>query len=935
MAIWMDLTNSLVTWNGGVVGIIRAELEIAKNLHALDKNIRFSVCTENGFREVKPEELDWLWNTDSVGDAYIKHFQRNNYFAKDNSSNLRSEYPALDNAYRFSDSRLERLKEATKLAISTVPSPCNKMLFYPSKLIYKSIKYIKTIKNARSIKLETNKKQKFNHPYKSNDIVFSCGWINSNKENFFKKIKQETKNFKIIYIIYDIIIIKEELKHFYKVANDVFEKYIYWVSSNCDMVIYGGKTAQLDTEIFLKSKHWRIPYGDYVKFGDSVFENENVDIGDSVLNKYNIKGKYIIAVGSIEPRKNYKTLYRAYCMMVDKYEINKIPTLVIVGKNLSENDLINKIELTPKVSSKIKLIQPKDFELDILYKNSAFVLLPSLYEGWSLTLPEGLNYKKLCLCSDVAPLREIADGIAEFISPLDAKQWAEAILKFSNDENLVNEYVDKVKRLWRSNSWSDTAKRIYTLLHKSNTLINEKQNILYYDITLLRQSAFSNARVSGILRTELLLLRYISRIYSNIKYFALTQNGYQEYDRLDMYDLLSERPIDESFENIKANIIQKEQNKSNKNIDLYKLKNKYANIFWLICSILPFNIQTKLMKNVKNKYKENINNINYDVPFTKNNIVISVGTGYDLNLYFSLINSHEQKKFKFVQLIYDYTPILVPQTHREATISYYLPFLKYSNMLSDVLFFGGRTAMIDGINYQISNNQKVRPSHVVKFGSNIVGKTVSKEEVKKVLEAYDLTGDFILTVGSVEARKNQEILYDAYINLIDQGEKNLPKLVICGYPGWKTGDFVSRLNSDERMKKFIIMHSFSDVELDILYRSCLFTVLPSLYEGWSLTLPESLNYGKFCIASDVAPLKEIGSNFIDYADPYDVSEWANKILFYAFHKDILSIKEENIKQKWHAISWEECAENVVKALVQLSDNGPESFHEGDEFINEK
>ena len=32
MAIWMDLTNSLVTWNGGVVGIIRAELEIAKNL---------------------------------------------------------------------------------------------------------------------------------------------------------------------------------------------------------------------------------------------------------------------------------------------------------------------------------------------------------------------------------------------------------------------------------------------------------------------------------------------------------------------------------------------------------------------------------------------------------------------------------------------------------------------------------------------------------------------------------------------------------------------------------------------------------------------------------------------------------------------------------------------------------------------------------------
>ena len=33
MAIWMDMTNSMHVWQGGVVGIVRAELEIAKNMH--------------------------------------------------------------------------------------------------------------------------------------------------------------------------------------------------------------------------------------------------------------------------------------------------------------------------------------------------------------------------------------------------------------------------------------------------------------------------------------------------------------------------------------------------------------------------------------------------------------------------------------------------------------------------------------------------------------------------------------------------------------------------------------------------------------------------------------------------------------------------------------------------------------------------------------
>ena len=90
--------------------------------------------------------------------------------------------------------------------------------------------------------------------------------------------------------------------------------------------------------------------------------------------------------------------------------------------------------------------------------------------------------------------------------------------------------------------------------------------------------------------------------------------------------------------------------------------------------------------------------------------------------------------------------------------------------------------------------------------------------------------------------------------------------------------------------------------------------MPSVYEGWSLTLPESLNYGKFCLASNTPSLVETGEDIIDYANPYDPIEWAEKIKYYCTNKTALKAKEKAIKKKWHNTTWAECAENLNKIL---------------------
>ena len=121
MAIWMDMTNSMHVWQGGVVGIVRAELEIAKNMHRADPDVRFCKFDGSGIVELPAGSLPWLWESDSVGDAYLTAMGRSQESGPAREDDLRERYPGLDNAYRFSSSRLLRLEWGLLLYCNTLP----------------------------------------------------------------------------------------------------------------------------------------------------------------------------------------------------------------------------------------------------------------------------------------------------------------------------------------------------------------------------------------------------------------------------------------------------------------------------------------------------------------------------------------------------------------------------------------------------------------------------------------------------------------------------------------------------------------------------------------------------------------------------------------------------------------------------------------------
>ncbi|GIX41933.1 MAG: mannosyltransferase [Leptospiraceae bacterium] len=167
---------------------------------------------------------------------------------------------------------------------------------------------------------------------------------------------------------------------------------------------------------------------------------------------------YILAVSTIEPRKNYSTLLEAYY----KYYLSETQDpyyLVIVGRRGWESKKFYKRleELQEKIGTIIILDGIHDDQLYTLYENAAFFCMPSLYEGFGIPVLEALCFQKNVLISDIPCFHEIAEGYGTFLSPTDVEQWAIEIEK--HVELHRKNQLPKIKFPYEQWSWKNIANR--------------------------------------------------------------------------------------------------------------------------------------------------------------------------------------------------------------------------------------------------------------------------------------------------------------------------------------------------------------------------------------------------------------------------------------------------------------------------------------------
>ena len=174
---------------------------------------------------------------------------------------------------------------------------------------------------------------------------------------------------------------------------------------------------------------------------------------------------------------------------------------------------------------------------------------------------------------------------------------------------------------------------------------------------------------------------------------------------------------------------------------------------------------------------------------------------------------------------------------------------------------------------------------------------------------------FALATGAIHARKNYGLLYEVWLQLrLNMGD-SCPHLVIVGGISWNGEDTARSMTEDSRVNSLIhILTDVDDATLDWLYKACLFTVYPSLYEGWGLPVGESLSYGKVCIASNTSSVPEIAPELTDLLDPTNRQVWVARIQHYATSAAPRLARESEIRARYNPIDWCDTAQDLIKAL---------------------
>ncbi len=148
----------------------------------------------------------------------------------------------------------------------------------------------------------------------------------------------------------------------------------------------------------------------------------------------------------------------------------------------------------------------------------------------------------------------------------------------------------------------------------------------------------------------------------------------------------------------------------------------------------------------------------------------------------------------------------------------------------------------------------------------------SAEELARVRTRYRLPGRFLLTVGTIEPRKNLSRLLTAFEMVARQGLVDV--WVIVGRLGWLYDDFFARLEASSWREKVLLPGFVPDEDLPAVNAAATAVALPSLYEGFGLPVLEAMACGSPVVCSETSSLPELGGDAARYFDPTDVQAMA-------------------------------------------------------------
>ena len=188
---------------------------------------------------------------------------------------------------------------------------------------------------------------------------------------------------------------------------------------------------------------------------------------------YGGQEKFILFVGTIQPRKNIETLIDAFSKFI---QINKDFKLIIVGKKgWLYKDIFEKVKKMDLEKKVIFTDHVSDPELIWFYKNAFCLVLPSFYEGFGIPVLEAMNFDCPVIASFSSSLPEIGGDASLYFDPKNPDDLLEKLNSLKQNQELRKELITKGRQRIKDFSWEKCAEETLEVILK--TVFEQRQSL--------------------------------------------------------------------------------------------------------------------------------------------------------------------------------------------------------------------------------------------------------------------------------------------------------------------------------------------------------------------------------------------------------------------------------------------------------------------------
>jgi len=264
----------------------------------------------------------------------------------------------------------------------------------------------------------------------------------------------------VVVTIHDLSFIR--FPHLFRPANRLYLTVLTRLSARrARRVIAVSAHAAAETAQLLGVPPGRV---DVVYHGvDPVFRPLPPDEVASFRQHRGLPARFVLCVGTLEPRKNQTRLVEAFARIYD----GSVKLVLVGGRGWLYDELFAKVEALGLDEAVIFPGYVMNDELPLWYNAATVLAYPSVYEGFGLPVLEAQACGTPVLTSNVSSLPEAAGDAASMVDPCDVEALAEGLNRLLTDEPLRRDLRERGLAHVKQFSWPHTARETARVYHRA------------------------------------------------------------------------------------------------------------------------------------------------------------------------------------------------------------------------------------------------------------------------------------------------------------------------------------------------------------------------------------------------------------------------------------------------------------------------------------